>query len=66
MSKDFEAMKAGKLAIRHWLVCQYNKHTLADLPSSVAHPKVITTEKEQIKNLKSNENLCKNQVCALS
>ena len=34
-SKDFEAVKAGKLAIRPWLVCQYNEHTLVDLPSSV-------------------------------
>ena len=35
-SKDFEAMKAGKLAIRPWLICQYNENTLVDLPSSVA------------------------------
>ena len=28
-------MKAGKLAIRLWLVCQYNKYTLVDLPSSL-------------------------------
>ena len=34
-SKDFEAMKAGKLAIWPWLSCQYNKNTLVDLPSSV-------------------------------
>ena len=35
-SKDFEAMKAGRLAVRPWLVCQYIKNTLVDLPSSVA------------------------------
>ena len=34
-SKDFEAMKAGKLAIRPWLACQYNENTLVDLPYSV-------------------------------
>ena len=34
-SKDFEAIKAGKSAIRPWLVCQYNKNTFMDLPSSV-------------------------------
>ena len=28
-------MKAGKLAIRPWLCCPYNEHTLVDLPSSV-------------------------------
>ena len=28
-------MKAGKSAIWPWLVCQYNKNTLVDLPSSV-------------------------------
>ena len=28
-------MKAGKLAIRSWLSCPYNEHTLVDLPSSV-------------------------------
>ena len=38
---DFEAMKAGKLAIWLWLLsCPYNKHTLVDLPSSV-----VKTEK---------------------
>ena len=35
MSNDFEAMKAGKLAIRPWLICEYNENTLVDLPSSV-------------------------------
>ena len=30
-------MKAGKLAIRPWLSCPYNKHTLVDLPSSVLY-----------------------------
>ena len=34
-SKDFEAMKAGKLSIRPWLICQYNENTLMDFPSSV-------------------------------
>ena len=34
-SKDFEAMKAGKLAIRPWLSCPYNKNMLVDLPSFV-------------------------------
>ena len=28
-------MKTGKLAIRPWLVCQYNENTLVDLLSSV-------------------------------
>ena len=37
-SKDFEAMKAGKSAIRPWLSCQYNENTLVDLPSSVGLP----------------------------
>ena len=31
----FEAMKAGKLAVRPWLSCPYNKHTLVDLPCSM-------------------------------
>ena len=34
-SKEFEAMKAGMLAIRPWLSCPYNEHTLVDLPSSM-------------------------------
>ena len=34
-SKCFEAMKAGKLAIRPRLSCQYSKNMLMDLPSSV-------------------------------
>ena len=34
-SKEFEAMKAGKLVIQPWLSCQYNKNMLMDLPSSV-------------------------------
>ena len=34
-SKDFQAMKAGKLDIWPWLVCQYNKNILMDLPSSM-------------------------------
>ena len=34
-SKDFEAMKAGMLAIRSWLFCQHNENTLMDLPSSM-------------------------------
>ena len=34
-SKDFEVMKAGKLAIQPRLSCQYSKNTLMDLPSSV-------------------------------
>ena len=41
-SKDFEAMKAGKSAIRPWLSCPYNEHTLMDLPSSVGQPKFWT------------------------
>ena len=36
MSKEFEALKAGKSAIRPWLSCQYNENTLVDLPSSVS------------------------------
>ena len=32
---SFEAMKAGKMAIRPWLSCPYNKHTLVDLSFSV-------------------------------
>ena len=31
-SKDFEAMNSGNLAIRTWLVCQYNENKLMDLP----------------------------------
>ena len=31
-SKDFETMKAGKLAILPWLICQYNENMLMDLP----------------------------------
>ena len=34
-SNDFEAMKAGKLAIWPWLSCPYNKHRLVDLQSSM-------------------------------
>ena len=34
MSKDFETMKAGNLAIWPWLICQYNKNTLVDLHKS--------------------------------
>ena len=34
-SKDFEAMKVGKLAIRLWMSCPCNEITLMDLPSSV-------------------------------
>ena len=34
-SKDFEVMKAGKLAIQPKLSCQYSENTLMDLPSSV-------------------------------
>ena len=37
-SKDFEAMKAGKLAIWPWMICLYNENTLVDLPSSVMAP----------------------------
>ena len=33
--KDFEAMKAGKLAIQPWLSCPFSENTLVDLPSSV-------------------------------
>ena len=38
-SKDFEAMKAGKMAIPPWLSCQYNENTLVNLPSSVRFKK---------------------------
>ena len=31
IKQDFEAMKAGKSAIRPWLSCQYNENTLVDL-----------------------------------
>ena len=34
-SNDFEAMKAGKSAIRPWLICQYNSNSHVDLPSSM-------------------------------
>ena len=34
-SKDFEAIKAGKLAIRPWLSCQYTENTLMDEPSDL-------------------------------
>ena len=40
-SKDFEAMKAWKSAIRPWLICQYNENTLVDLLSSVIKVKNI-------------------------
>ena len=32
-SKDFEAMKAGKLAIQPLLSCPYDQHRLEDIPS---------------------------------
>ena len=44
MSKVFEAMKTGKLAIRHWLSCPYNNHTLVNLQSSVVGPENNTTK----------------------
>ena len=34
-SNNFEAMKAGKLALWPWMFCQYNENTLMDLTSSV-------------------------------
>ena len=34
-SKEFEALKTGKLAILPWLSCQYNKNRVVDLPSSM-------------------------------
>ena len=43
-SKDFEAKKAGKLAIQPWLRCQYNKNTLVDLPSSMKVPQNCVKE----------------------
>ena len=46
-SKDFEAMKAGKLAICSWLVCQYKKNTLLDLPSSVLNTACLETQNVQ-------------------
>ena len=36
-SKYFEAMNAGKCAIRPWLSSQYNENKVMDLPFSVAH-----------------------------
>ena len=44
-SKDFEAMKAGKLPIWPWLSCQYNENTLVDLPSSVGIDIISTWNK---------------------
>ena len=44
MSKDFEAMKTGKLAIWPWLSCPYNNHTLVNLQSSVVGPENNTTK----------------------
>ena len=46
MSKAFESMKAGKLAIWSWLICQYNENMLVDLPLSV-----ITVNKKRMKKL---------------
>ena len=43
-SNDFEAMKAGKLAIWPWLICQYNKNTLVDLPSSVSRSNKVSQD----------------------
>ena len=40
-SKHFDAMKAGKSAIRPWLSCPYNKHMLVNLPSSVPKASVF-------------------------
>ena len=34
-SKDFEAMKVGKLAIQPWLSCLYYEHAIMDLPYSM-------------------------------
>ena len=39
--KDFEAMKAGKLAFEPWLICPYNKNTLMDLLYSVIESKKL-------------------------
>ena len=43
-SKDFEAMKARKSAIRPWLTCQYNENMLVDLPSSVGEHNFIDVQ----------------------
>ena len=49
-------MKTGKLAIQPWLVCQYNKNMLADLPSSVAQQKKFLVSKFEPKTKE-----CKNR-----
>ena len=54
MSKDFEAMKAGKLPIRPWLSCQYNEHTPVDLPSSVSDFNRMTKKKQNSNYLINN------------
>ena len=46
-SKDFEAMKAGKLAIRPWLSCQYTENTLMDKPWL----RTDTMNEAEVKNL---------------
>ena len=38
--RDFEAMKAGKLAIQPRLSCQYSENMPMDLPSSVVFPNI--------------------------
>ena len=55
MSKDFEAMKAGKSPIRPWLSCPYNEHTFVDLPSSVGDFNKMT--KKQNSNYSINNTI---------
>ena len=47
-SKDYEAMKAGKLAIRPWLSCPYSEHRLVDLPSSLLSLNRICSRRENL------------------
>ena len=42
-SKNFEAMKGGKLTIQTWLSCPFSEHRLLDLPSSVDGPLRVFT-----------------------
>jgi hypothetical protein len=51
-------MKAGKLAIWPWLIYQYNKNTLVDLPSSMPKEPIKKFQKflDWIKNFQMRKN----------
>ena len=46
-------MKAGKLAIWPWLVCQYNENMLVNLLSSMGDSNKTTTKTNGIINLEA-------------